>query len=461
MAEAPFGLITEGEAPPEGIEVLSAKLERLARSASRLRSQDISAHAREHATLVIADTLAVMVSGAGRPEYQKLWDVKARMDGCDHRGRAQLATDSTRRVDPQLAAFVNGSAANVLDLNELVSGGGMGGHPAVHIVPAALAMAQTLGSSGAELIEAVIAGYEVDARLFDLLTFRSAVHPHGNIASIGAAVAVAKLCGSDAGTAALVASSLPLLSLWELSLEGATVHQSLTGFGASLGVTSCWLAQAGFAGSRRALTIAYTNIMGSIANPDALDGDLDPSSLAIEKNLIKVYSCCARAFPPIEAALAVEGMNAQSIESIVVDADPLVVKLTARGDPRNSLAARFSLEYAVATSLLHRSGGPEAFELDPAAVALARKVRVQVRDDFADGRGISHRRARVTVNDDLGVHVGEAEGGHIGSPREDPRFMAKLESLARDPLTGESKLDLERVLHLADLAEVGDLLSPK
>lgn len=459
MTMTAFGEITEGARPPIEIEQLADKLVAFARAASKLDLDDVPQSTRDHAALVIADTLGVIKAGSERDEFRALMLDQHGLFGHAGGGEAQVAFDPSRRVNPVAAAFMNGAAGNAPELNELIEGGGMGGHPAVHIVPAALAVAQTHHLSGKDLLRAFIAGYEVDARLFHMLRLHQAVHPHGNIASVGAAVAVATLLGTDAGDAALIASSLPLLTLWEAGLEGATVQHAYTGMGASMGVTAVSMALAGLVGSRRALAIAYTGVMGELINPQGLDVEFDPKNLLITQNLTKQYSCCARAFPAVHASLAVEGADLSTVERIVARVDPLGLRMTGRGDPATSLAARFSLEYSIAAALILGHADPSAFDdMNEDAIALARKVEVEIVPEFAGSKGIASRQAQIDVHDASGVHQGSATGGHLDGQSGVDAFRAKFEKLT---LTLERPFEagaLDALLDLENVADVYDLL---
>lgn len=459
MTMTAFGEITEGARPPIEIEQLADKLVAFARAASALDLDDVPQSTRDHAALVIADTLGVIKAGSERDEFRALMLDEHGLFGHAGGGDAQVAFDPSRRVNPVAAAFMNGAAGNAPELNELIEGGGMGGHPAVHIVPAALAVAQTHHLSGKDLLRAFIAGYEVDARLFHMLRLHQAVHPHGNIASVGAAVAVATLLGTDAGDAALIASSLPLLTLWEAGLEGATVQHAYTGMGASMGVTAVAMASAGLVGSRRAFAIAYTGVMGELIDPQGLDIEFDPKNLLITQNLTKQYSCCARAFPAVHASLAVEGADLATVERIVARVDPLGLRMTGRGDPSTSLAARFSLEYSIAAALILGHADPSAFDdMNEDAIALARKVEVEIVPEFAGSKGIASRSAQIDVHDASGVHQGTATGGHLSGQSGVDAFRAKFEKLTTTLERPFAAGTMDALLDLENVADVHDLL---
>ena len=78
-------------------------------------------------------------------------------------GRAQShILGSKRKTSIPVAAFVNAELSSALDADEVLLNSS---HQATAIVPGALAIAESLGSSGKELITAVAVGYDVAARI--------------------------------------------------------------------------------------------------------------------------------------------------------------------------------------------------------------------------------------------------------------------------------------------------------
>ncbi len=97
---------------------------------------------------VMADTLSVIAAGAQEDEVKgltkRLVDPKSR----------QVASliGSGMRTEPSKAALINGTAGTFLELDE---GNQFGrGHPGIHVVPAALAMAEEgrLSGKGGDLL---------------------------------------------------------------------------------------------------------------------------------------------------------------------------------------------------------------------------------------------------------------------------------------------------------------------
>src|SRR5690242_11647956 len=107
------------------------------------------------AARVLVDTLAVARAGSNDPFCAAYTD-RCVLSGAV--GPASLVRGGTR-VATEQAAFLNAVPTTVLQIDE---GHRVArGHPAIHVVPAALAVAEEVGASGEDLIEAVVAGYEV------------------------------------------------------------------------------------------------------------------------------------------------------------------------------------------------------------------------------------------------------------------------------------------------------------
>ena len=160
----------------------------LARFADEITFASLPSAVRERAALILLDTIGVMIWGAQDRFLGQLRSVYARANSV---GKATVI-GTEYRFDPALAAMLNAAACTVTQLSE--GHRRSRGDPGPHIVPAALAVAEVERSSGEELLAAIVAGYEVAVRVgLALAPVHSDQHVHGHWASIGAAVATAKL----------------------------------------------------------------------------------------------------------------------------------------------------------------------------------------------------------------------------------------------------------------------------
>lgn len=164
-------------------------VDRLATFVAELGLHDVGAAAIDHAKLIVRDTLGTLLAGVAQPENAAAAAAAGKIGGP---GAATVAGSGVRTT-PHIAALVNATAAVTLELDE---GNQFAvNHPSVHVLPAALAVGEDRGATGAEALEAFIAGYETAVRLGGATRLRDDVHPSGTTAVVGAAAAPARTQG--------------------------------------------------------------------------------------------------------------------------------------------------------------------------------------------------------------------------------------------------------------------------
>ena len=330
---------------------------------------------------VTADTVGVSVAGHREEVMRSLLaaDVLGEVAPATESG-ATVLSSSMHRTGPEVAAWLNAAAGSFLELDE---GMRPTGHPAMQVVPAALAVAEATHCSGPALLRAVLAGYEVTARLFTAYRLRYPVHPHGHFGAVGAAVAAALLSETDPVRAAEIAATTPVLSVWNACYEGATARNTWMGSAASNGVRATRLARAGFTGSREALPLAFGEIAGNLVDESALTAPLDYEALGITRNYFKRHSACALTHAAIDALLEMKLPAAAEIQAIEVETVENNMKLARQARP-NDLSARFSLPYAVAAVAASGRSELDTFRYDTRVAKLASRVYVVVAPDLEE-----------------------------------------------------------------------------
>lgn len=443
-------------------------LDRLARFVEETSLERLPEGALEASRLVLLDTLGAIAAGSARPENRRL---AASMQARGSRATATLIGHGGR-VDPLLATFVNATAGVALEVDEGNRLGG--GHPAIHVVPAALAVAEDAGADGRRLLEAIVAGYEVCSRIGSATTPRPNVHSHGTWGTIGTAVAAAKLAGLDAtGVKAVInlAASMSPANTWTTALEGVTVRNAYPGRSGLEGILAVDLHRAGFTGLPDAPADVYGTILADRFEPArALDGLGGP--LRIQQNYFKLYACCRYNHFALDALLALaraERLRAEEVERVVVTTIPFGPRM-ADPAPTSVLAAKFSIPYAVAAALVLGRADVAAFAeaalADPRIRALA--ARVEVR---ADPRMSPRRADSPTAVVEIVRKDGRASSGSTSVVRgdfEDPvpaaEIVDKFLGLAGEVLGAARARDVvclvERAETLKDVRDLTALLSP-
>jgi len=417
-------------------------LDRLASFTAEVRFDALPAATLAAARLVLLDTLGAIVAGSVLPENSRL---AALATSRAPQGRATLL-GHRGRADALWAALANATAGVALEMDEGNRLGG--GHPAIHVIPGALAVAEERGLDGRRLLEAIVAGYEIGSRLGGATAPRSNVHSHGTWGTISTAAAVARLADLDADAIRCVvnlAASMSPANTWTPALEGATIRNLYPGRSAWEGILAVELHRCGFTGIRDAPSDVYGTILGDRFEPALAVAGLG-ESYRIQANYFKLYACCRYNHFALDAIAAIRGAHrfaADDVASVRVTTIPFGLRM-ADPDPPTMLAAKFSIPYAVAAALVLGRADLAAFE--PAALAdprirdLARRVEVSAdpemsprRSDYPTARVSIHLRDGRALEETATVVRGDAENP---VPSED--VVAKFLALA-SPVLGASR----------------------
>jgi len=282
------------------------------------------------------------------------------------------------------AAFINSTAASILDLDD---GHRLPcGHPGAAVVPTALAVAQETNASGLDVLAAVIAGYEVCTRIGGS-EHRIAYHT-GNWTGFGAATTAARLRGMDteslAQALAVTAYHGPRVADLTLSTDmGANVKESIP-WSVVAGLNAADLAAQGFTGCRDALDIDERFVPAQAA---AGLGD----GFLIMRTYFKRYSACRWVHAAVEALMQImaeQNLSALDIESVRVETFHQAASLNNLVDPPSLESAQYSIPYCLGLAAVYGDQAltPMADDHlhDHRAIAFADNVNVICDDALID-----------------------------------------------------------------------------
>jgi len=429
---------------------MSDYLDRLAGFAADVRLESLPSTTVAAAKLVLLDTLGAMLSGGALAENARL----AQLAAARSARPAATLLGHTARADCFWAALSNATAGVALEMDEGNRLGG--GHPAIHVIPGALAVAEEHGLSGSRLLEAVVAGYEIGSRLGGATTARSNVHSHGTWGTISTAVAVARLAESSAETTRDVmnlAASMSPANTWTPALDGATIRNLYPGRSAFQGILAVDLQRCGFTGLRDAPSDVYGTILA-----DRFESDLAVQGLGesyrIEQNYFKFHACCRYNHFALEALATLRrahAFSANDVERVHVTTIPFGLRM-ADPSPASMLGAKFSIPYAVAAHLVLGHTSVAAFEEhalgDPRIRALAQRVEMAADPEMSP-RTADRLTARVRLSLRDGRVLEETAGivrGDAVNPVPDDEVIAKFLALSA-PVLGEPRA--RRVMEVA------------
>jgi 2-methylcitrate dehydratase PrpD len=206
-------------------------------------------------------------------------------------------------TDAETAAFVNATYNHGFEYDD--AHGPSDGHPGSAVVPAAVAVGEREGATLDEVLSAVVAGYEVYARIGAALSpdlISNAWHPAGVLAPFGAATAAAVLMDSDAETVrhALAVAASHASGTTEYSSTGGAVKRAHPGIGARGGLVALRLADHGLTGPRRYLTGNKGLFQAATPAVNVAPADFERSKFEIRGAWLKQYACCGCTHPYIE-----------------------------------------------------------------------------------------------------------------------------------------------------------------
>ncbi len=435
-------------------------LDALAEFVSDTTYEDLPKNVREHARYVVLDTVGAVLGGSAEPENVALTHALA----SDH-GSATILARGFPKAMPGDAALANGTSGTAMEQDE---GHPPVGHPAIYTLPAILALAEEKDASGRRLVEALVLAYDAYVRLGRAIRFVDGLHTHGSIATVAAAIGAARLCGFDARQtreAINVAACLNTATPFFTAIEGATVRNVYAGLAGRTGVLVAELVASGFTGPRDGLGEVFGWLLGRGVDTASVALGLG-DDYEITTNYFKLHAACRYTHAPLDAfARALDGrrVDADAIRSVAVTGNANAA-MCGRQDPQNSLAAKFSVPFAIATHVVQGHTGPDAFRQraidDPVARALAE--RITVREDPAYTKRFPAEQVAVV---EVNLTSGEVLRGEVTGPRgadHDPvsyaEVEAKFETLAGGTFAGERLAAAQALLKAVDsLSSVREL----
>ena len=461
---------------------MTSSLRNLARFAVELTPEKTPAEVRTTAAMRILDTVSAGIGAAVNPQIKNICAAYSPLSGC--KAGVLSDCDASAPVWGQglqaplfTAVFLNGLQGHTLELDDVHTKSKS--HIGTVVIPAAWSCAAMLGSSGEELITAVIAGYEITARIamaFGIKEHRKlGWHSTATAGVFGAAAACGKLLGLDEDRMvyALGLAGAQSFGTWAFLADGASCKVLNPARSAQSGCEAAFLAKAGMTGPEHVLTSedgGLLHMMSTAPVPEYVDAQLGQAWEICEMDN-KPYPCCRSTHCAIDAALALRaeaGLKPEDVESISVETYLIGKQQCASSDssicPHTPPQARFSTPYCVAAALLNgKIGLPEFDEIminSPAAQELLRKVDVSACERFTAAypqHWGCHMTVHCTDGRVLEKEIPDASGS-VSRPLTAEQAQAKAMGLLI-PVIGESDATklVDALTHLDSAAQLPDL----
>jgi len=437
---------------------------------SKLRLDDIPAQGRAVAKTGITDCFGVMIAGARDPAIAL---IDRELSGADGARLASLIPSLQKR-NVEDAAVVNGAAAHILDYDDVT----LDGHPSAVLVPAIIAQGEALGASGAELVTAYVAGYEVWVELLirePVPLYQKGWHPTAVRGAVAAAAACAKLrrlSPQKCQTALAIASSM---AGGLVANFGSLTKCFQVGRAAQSGVLAARLADAGFTASPDALE-HQSGFLAAFSPTGERELALpfitkDKVWHVVRQGLnLKRYPICYATHRAIDAALALTSkhdLKPADIDHIRVSTGDMQMLMLRNDRPKTAFEAKFSMQFAMASSVVARAVGLSQLTDDFVARSdvqgLFPKITIETTKETMNGSAFAPSEA-VEIRTAKGEVLSSGPVVHAKGSTQQPLSRAELQEKFDDCLgdllaaTAKSN-SFDKLMNLERLNGTADLLS--
>jgi 2-methylcitrate dehydratase PrpD len=356
-----------------------------------LTLKDLPAGVADNARACLRDALGCGIFGSSQVWSRILAD-EMLTDGTS--GHSTVIGHQKTLAAPA-AALCNGTAIHGFELDDLIAESVI--HPAACVIPAAIAAAEAVDASGTQLLEAIVAGYEVMHRVglaLGVEPARKGFHTTSLVAPIACAVAAGKVMSLSLdqllSAAGLACSSASGIKSFAAGHGGGMVKRLHLGRSAEAGVRMAQLASRGFLGPPFGLDSRFGLLEvfgGAGAQADRMTRDLG-QAWAMRDVWFKVYPICGWIQSVVQLVVELRGAHplaAEKVSAVEVGVSRYAAQNNGEPAPVDAMGAQYSIPYCVAAALTGDPRDPAWFQPDavndPAMRKLAGKVAIVINPD--------------------------------------------------------------------------------
>ena len=252
-------------------------------------------------------------------------------------------------------AFALGGLTHIVEMDDLHRTSVT--HPGCVVIPAVMAVAMKLNSSGHQILKAILHGFEACARVGMAVGTEHYIiwHNTATCGPYGSAMAASTLLGLDTSQAinALGNAGTQSSGFWQFLETGAMSKHLHAGRAAESGMLAAQLADQGFTGPFEILEGNKGMFAGMCANPvpDALTRNPD-GKWQLHETSIKPWPSCRHTHPVIDAALELaDKVDIKSLKRIEIKTYQAAVNVCNRVQPGSLYEAKFSLQHCAVAAL--------------------------------------------------------------------------------------------------------------
>jgi|Deesub1362A_J573_1020465.scaffolds.fasta_scaffold00017_232 2-methylcitrate dehydratase PrpD len=372
----------------------------------------------EKTKISILDWFICCLAGSALPQAKKAFAALSGMS----KGASTIFGFHVK-VSPYTASLINGISGHSLEMDDIDKKSVV--HPGVVVIPSAIAIAEEMEAEGSNLIESVVAGYEVVLRLGECLgrDHYTKFHSTATCGVFGSTAASGKLLGLNDeqmewafGNAGSFATGL-----WQFIEGGGETKPLHAGKASSEGILVSLLAAKRYSGPKGIIEGEKGLCTVMSEHPDY--DTLRKAGFRIMDVSFKLYPSCRHTHAAIDAALALRE-QVDEIQSVEIYTYKEAIQIAGFRNPSTPFEGKFSVPYCVAIALLDGNVRPEQFDVSNLGKTEVRKIlaRTVLKEKKEFSMAFPDRwMSEVVVNNTL--------SRLIEFPKGDPENPARIEDL--------------------------------
>lgn len=344
----------------------------------KLTYSSLSPETAEAAKMAVEDLMGVALAGASRPQGA-IWN--SYFSSKPSQPEATVWGPSWAGGLCEYAAALNAACSHILDMDDVHNSSIT--HLGAVTIPAALAVGQKYHRSGEEVLAAIVAGYEIGARIGEAINPASYHYWHTTsvVGSFSSAVAAGKLMGlsQEQLLHAIGSAGTQSAGLWQFLVDGAMSKTLHTANATLCGIRSAQLASLGFTAAQDILT-GERGLLGAMTpdnHPELLVKALEKGTFKILSNSLKPYACCRHTHSADYCVELIQKKHRLDPKHIVriTDYTYQVAKDTVDSSaPATPYGFKFSVQYCIAAGFLYGNLQDEVFTEEKTANREARRL---------------------------------------------------------------------------------------
>jgi 2-methylcitrate dehydratase PrpD len=393
--------MTAAAAKTAPIESASLTLE-VAEFVKNAKLADLPAVVIENGKKSILDGLGLALSGsvAKSGEY-----VRQHLDDLGAGSGSATVIGFNRKVAPRFAAFANGVGIHADDYDDTQLAVakdrvyGLLTHPTAPALPSALAMGETLGSTGADVMLAYHIGVEVECKIAEAINprhYQTGFHATATCGTYASASAAGRLMGLNLDQLLRALSMAGSQSAGLRENFGTMTKPFHAGRSSESGIVAAQFASYGWTAAPTILEAprGFFSAAGGGYDHNAISGKLgNPWTFDSPGVSIKPHPSGSLTHPGMTEMLRLikeHGIKAADVEHVRIGTNHNMPNALIHHRPQNELQAKFSMEFCMAILLLEGRAGLNEFTdevvLRDDVKAMIEKVDFVV-DDRAEAAG--------------------------------------------------------------------------